>query len=802
MSAQRRDEHDLESVALAWLSQLYDHIDGGWLTLFSRATTGHTFTDWAPVDDYDALIAHATRRAAEGDVWWGVATRTDVLPEGRRGGAEDCGHLPALWVDIDIAGPGHKGGHPLPPDVAAARRLLADYPLPPTTIVHSGGGLQAWWVLDEPLPAADAGPVLARWGHTWAELAGRHGWHVDNVFDVARIMRLPGTFNHKLEAPRPVVVVEGHPGRRYGLDDLDQHLTEPPPPEARPAATRAPWSGPQRPGDAFNEAHTTSEVLAADGWQHRRTDRNGDEQWTRPGKDPRQGTSATVYASEDGHVTIWSDAIPDVETRRPYDAFGLYAALHHGNDHTAASDALESQGYGTKGRPDDLSWVRVGGTDAQVTAQGGDAPPVDAGRLPDDFWAARPHLKHIRDAAHSRQRSADALLHITLARLSAITPHTCHLPGIVGTAAPLSYFAAIVAPPGVGKSSADAIGAEILPAPAWVLDHLPLGSGEGLAEALFDLVEEVDEEGKLRKVKRQVRHNAYIWADEGQALGEIGGRKGSTLLPTIRTIWTGGVMGQANARAETHRVVPALTYAYGFSIALQPGKANALLEDSDGGTPQRFGWASAIDPTIPDRQHRPPWPGELDWEPPALVTTGLALGVDDEVATEIQDADLARSRGQVAVSEMDAHGGLYRFKVAGLLAVLDGRSHVTTEDWELAGVVKAASDAVRTSVIGAVANDAAKREAAFRDRYADREVAADARKHNAAVEECAQRIQAKVTAKPGTTVSQLRRDLTKRLRDVLDDGLAAAVSNGWVAEVEEPGRGDSRRVLNPVRSAS
>ncbi len=794
MSAQRRDDHDdLEAVVLAWLAQLYDNIDGGWLTLTHKDDDGYMRTDWAPVDDYDAVVNHARSRAGH-DIWFGIATRRSRLLRDR-GGDHDCVAVPAFWVDIDIAGPGHKTGKPLAVDPTHARQVIARYPLEPTAVVDTGGGIHAWWLLNEPADVATIRPVLERWAGTWAAIAAEADVHIDNVFDVARMMRLPGTFNHKIEQPRPVRIVETTWDRRYGLDDLDSHHREPPPPVTPPKQPQRAYSGPARPGDAFNQAHTCRELLEEAGWVHDRTDSNGREQWRRPGKDKREGTGATIYP-EDGHLIVWTDST-DLTVKKPYDPFGLYTALYHTGDYTASSDALEAQGYGTKHRPDDLSWVHVG-----AEQRGGAEPPGgDAGRLPDDFWATRPHLKHIRDAAHSRQRSADALLHITLARLSAITPHTCHLPGIVGTAAPLSYFAAIVAPPGVGKSSADAIGAEILPAPDWILDHLPLGSGEGLAEALFDLVEEVDSDGKLRKVKKQVRHNAYIWADEGQALGEIGGRKGSTLLPTIRTIWTGGVMGQANARAETHRVVPALTYAYGFSIALQPGKANALLADSDGGTPQRFGWASAIDPTIPDRQHRPTWPGQLDWEPPPLLTGGAPLGVDDEVATEIEEADLGRSRGEIAVTDMDAHGGLYRFKVAGLLCVLDGRSHITCDDWALAGVIKASSDTVRSAVIAAVAHDAEKRETAFRDRHAGREVAADARKHSQAVEECAQRIQAKVTARPGMTSTDLRRSLTKRLRDVLEDGIALAVEQGWVTESEEPGRGNNRRVLNPVRKA-
>jgi len=194
----------------AWLERLYEHFDEGeWLTLFSLdRTTGQRHVDWLDIGDYDTIAECAARRAATADVWHGVATRRARLPHGR-GSANDCAHLPGLWLDVDIAGPGHKGGHTLPPDVDLARELIAAYPLEPTVVVHSGGGLQAWWLFPEPLPAADAGPLLTRWGATWADIGRQQHWHVDNVFDIARIMRLPGTINRKVPGdPRPVVVIE------------------------------------------------------------------------------------------------------------------------------------------------------------------------------------------------------------------------------------------------------------------------------------------------------------------------------------------------------------------------------------------------------------------------------------------------------------------------------------------------------------------------------------------------------------------------------------------------------------------
>ena len=281
-----------------WLHHLYGHAEAGWLTLFSvDATTGDRFTDWAPIIDTSDAVAHATTRATTCDVWFGVATRTEPLGANRRGGGPDCAELPGLWLDIDIVGPGHRQGGRLAADEPAARALLDAFTLPPTTVVHSGGGLQAWWLFAEMVPVDDqALTLLAAWGTTWSRIADAQGIDIDNVFDVARVMRLPGTTNRKEGGARPVTVTDADWDRRYGLDDLDQHLDAPPAPPAHRTGTAVPYIGPERPGTAYNVRHTGGDVLRSHGFTLARTDRNGDEHWTRPGKDTREGTSATVYA--------------------------------------------------------------------------------------------------------------------------------------------------------------------------------------------------------------------------------------------------------------------------------------------------------------------------------------------------------------------------------------------------------------------------------------------------------------------------------------------------------------------------
>ena len=342
-----------------------------------------------------------------------------------------------------------------------------------------------------------------------------------------------------------------------------------------------------------------------------------------------------------------------------------------------------------------------------------DVSEIVRGNLPESFWSARPVFRHIRQAAHSRARSADAVLGCVLARVAAMTPPAYNLPAIAGAYAPLSTYVAVVGPPGAGKSSAKSVAVELIRCDLdEVADDLPLGSGEGLIEAFFDLSEDTSS-GKVRMVKRQTRYGLFLFLDEGQILSELGARKGSTLMPMLRTAWSGSTLGTTNASIETRRKLPAGSYSLGLVIAFQPSMAADLLGDSAGGTPQRFAWLSATDPKIPDIQ--PAWPGPLSWQPPAVKSYNGAvftatLTVAPSVVAEVHHAALQRTRGVVQVDELDAHADLARLKVAGLFAILENRVDVTEEDWLLAGLFQRTSRAVRTVIVQTLAIDERRRE--------------------------------------------------------------------------------------------
>jgi len=58
-----------------------------------------------------------------------------------------------------------------------------------------------------------------------------------------------------------------------------------------------------------------AQVYLAAGWHLDSIDAAGRAHWVRPGKNPRDGASATVYSD---HSTVWSTSVAGVETHRPY----------------------------------------------------------------------------------------------------------------------------------------------------------------------------------------------------------------------------------------------------------------------------------------------------------------------------------------------------------------------------------------------------------------------------------------------------------------------------------------------------
>jgi hypothetical protein len=174
--------------------------------------------------DIAAASAFASKASFDGwDVYVGCGLRNNDHGPYRRGGSEAVGGVGGFWLDIDVAGPAHTKKN-YPPDREAALSCLDELPLRPTLIVDSGHGFQAWWLFRElwTFESPEEREHAQRLSHGLqllvASVAATHGWMVDMTWDLARVLRLPGTINYK--APSAPVTIWHDRGPRWNPSDF------------------------------------------------------------------------------------------------------------------------------------------------------------------------------------------------------------------------------------------------------------------------------------------------------------------------------------------------------------------------------------------------------------------------------------------------------------------------------------------------------------------------------------------------------------------------------------------------------
>lgn len=702
------------------------------------------------------------------------------------------------------------------------------------------------------------------WQAILAAQAYQHGWSWDTeVGNLDRLMKLPGSVNRKEGLERPTGIGPGS-GAVYDLADLAaaagdlgpaarQALEEaarekqgrrnqrrgikPTPPRPRRAPRTATPTG-DGPLDVLAEHLEFADILEPEGFTYEGSHSDGRQKWLRPAAGGESSSNAYSLLCDDHVAVNWSERsdlpVGAQPSGRKLTVPYLWAHFNYGGDVSeAASDILRAAaGRDCRGAagslpaavldevkrrciPDDrrpesrtegIDW-----NDLLEPPEGPDEPPQEpetpaksAGLLPEEFYARRAELRHIRQAGHSRNRSGDVAFLATLVRLSALVSHHIRADTGVAGRASLNLFGAIVGPSGVGKSTGVEVADLLLPVPEGLdfRDGLPIGSGEGLAEVFIDTVEE--ETGEIRKgrggtdtpvtqrVRKQVRHNALFYIDEGASLTRLmKERSGSTLGEALRSAAVGQTLGQTNASKETSRYIPKGSYSMGMLIGFQPETAAPLMEEVAEGTPQRFLWLQVIDPSIPDLQ--PKWPGPLEgWQKAAVAGAETLVTFDETIRGELRRADLAKARGEVSVADLnplDAHAPLVRVKVASLLAILTGRLHVTTDDWQLAEMVWQASCATRDAVLRDIEQERrAELERRTQARIIEEvrvdqaKVTAENQRADKAVLRIAGRIGMYVREGDGLTRSALREKFAGRDKKHINDAINYAVLREWVAD--------------------
>ena len=359
--------------AVSWLETLYRSSQPeAWVNLCLRSGS-HVEVAWSQVSDLAGLRQQITDFSGRGDVYFSVATRRANLGQDR-GGAADCLALPAFFCDVDIDdGTGAHRLANLPSSEAEAIRLITRFPLRPSAVIWSGHGLQPFWLLAEPLPAFDAALMLLRWQLTWTKIATEAGYHLDNVSDLPRMMRLPGTSNRK--GPEPVLAYFKYsPERLWQASDLDDCLLQWQPEPERPKSYTKHLAG-----SHFDEEVSCAEVLVWAGAEQVSEDAYGSH-WHWPGA--AHDKSFTIYP--DGGCACWSEtcsAQTGIPLRTSFTPFGLYAWLNYHGDFAAARGHLVATGWPDAGSRRITPGASVGSAKRMAHEMAGDATPVEVSWL-------------------------------------------------------------------------------------------------------------------------------------------------------------------------------------------------------------------------------------------------------------------------------------------------------------------------------------------------------------------------------------------------------------------------------------
>jgi hypothetical protein len=109
----------------------------------------------------------------------------------------------SIWIDMDVGPNDPKKYGTVNEALAAILMFQETVGLPaPSTIVFSGGGIHVYWISKAPLTSAEWAPYASG----LKSLLLANGVKCDSglTTDIARILRVPGTFNHKYDPPKPV----------------------------------------------------------------------------------------------------------------------------------------------------------------------------------------------------------------------------------------------------------------------------------------------------------------------------------------------------------------------------------------------------------------------------------------------------------------------------------------------------------------------------------------------------------------------------------------------------------------------
>ena len=205
---------------------------------------------------------------------------------------------------------------------------------------------------------ADLEEQYGRLPETLMSITGSGGWHL--LYNYPPHLEIRNDAGRRLGPGLDIRGIGGqivapptiHPnGNAYQWDEGCQTISDAPQWLLSLLTTPEPTQPPpnlSKPSDTdsiaarYNQQTTWPQLLQADGWTLAASLPTGETQWTRPGKDIREGISATVGHEGRDILTTFTSSIPWLP-EDSYSRFGYYACRHHNGNRSAAASQLLSQ---------------------------------------------------------------------------------------------------------------------------------------------------------------------------------------------------------------------------------------------------------------------------------------------------------------------------------------------------------------------------------------------------------------------------------------------------------------------------
>ena len=198
-----------------FLNVLLPEVENGYIEIrvFHQVTKQPQQCFYSSIDEIINDKIGIEKLAQDHDIYFGVCPRH--APDGAKKSVKSVW---SLWADLDFKD--FKEGK------KEAEARINSFPFPPTIVVETGNGFHCYWRLREAITVSDAQSVI----------------HIEKYLKVlvetleadpacaelARVMRLPGTFNHKdPNNLKKVNILTLEPQRQYNLSDFDQFLSLP-----------------------------------------------------------------------------------------------------------------------------------------------------------------------------------------------------------------------------------------------------------------------------------------------------------------------------------------------------------------------------------------------------------------------------------------------------------------------------------------------------------------------------------------------------------------------------------------------